>query len=184
MFWVALAETVITGAGLTLIYFNLKEAKRTADIARDQFSAAHRPLLVVRELDLSWVRDDTDITFVIINEGTAAAGQIVGEFKMLTRLAGAGVVDRAAIVLSTTFPEKLAPGKAVTCKGKVPSLSMPRAITMMGSKSALPATISFEGNLSYCGDTGIERRSAYYRPLKSSGLGFLPSDDPEREYPG
>src|SRR5438105_3411315 len=45
-------------------------------LARDEFNATHRPLLVVRSIDLNWdekKRDRTSVFFSLINEGMSDA---------------------------------------------------------------------------------------------------------------
>jgi hypothetical protein len=83
MFWAALAETIITFVGIALVGFTLREAKRSADAAKDQlelaqkdFVALHRPKIHIRFVEtIGWdsSKNVMPITITYVNVGLTEA---------------------------------------------------------------------------------------------------------------
>jgi hypothetical protein len=159
---------------------------KAVDLARAEFHASHRPRLVVREVDIFWVMNNTTISFVIINEGDSSAHNIDCEFEIRERLMGFSSARHKIVFEPDVLPRTLDPGRSAFCKGKC-SLNMPSVLSDFNIDivpNPLPRTIEFEGWATYSGITNLSRRSAYYRPYDIRAIRFRPSDDPEKEYSG
>jgi hypothetical protein len=137
---------------------------------------------------LFWVIDETTVSFVLINEGDADALNIELAVTLRVRMIGLDIGAGTPIVFEDgQFPSELAIGRSARCKGrcsvKIPALFESYNLAREG-KSPMENDLSFEWVSTYSGETGIFRRSAYYRPFDYGTIRFLPSDNSEREYPG
>jgi hypothetical protein len=185
-----LATIAIAGFTLTLWRATTEHGRvmgSVLNLARDEFNAAHRPKLVIREVDIFWAREHTDISFVMINEGNATAYNIEYEFKITERISKLVAAKRKINFPSNSIPFTLEPGKIISCKGIVET-NMPEFYIGWHARAQVKAaqiiSLEFEGFANYTGSTNLARHSAYYRPFDPETISFMPSNDPEKEYPG
>jgi hypothetical protein len=179
-------STAVIGAFTILLFFATYGQLRHL---RREFHASHRPKLVIRALDLFWVRDETTISFDLINEGEADAYHITAAFSIKERIGDfdVGTGGRPIVFEDGQIPDRLSIGQSARCVGKC-SINMPNLFggwqDAKGAGTPFEIGLIFDGAASYSGSTGIFRRSGYNRRYDPDNLRFRPADNPDREYPG
>jgi hypothetical protein len=185
-YWERTADPlVIITLGLVVVTLIMVCAVRSqVNLARDEFNATHRPKLVVREVSIFWVRTAAEVSFVLINEGETTAHNICCEFYIKDIIMiEHGRSKHKIDFTDNPIPNVLHPGTFTKHKGTV-TVDIPQFLTSAEAEPRIRCALSFEGFASYTRSNNLKRRSAYYRPWNIHTLSFMPSDDPDKEYPG
>ena len=180
-------STAVIAAFTILLFFATHGQLRHL---RREFHASHRPKLVIRALDLSWIGDKTTISFDLINEGEAEAFQITAAFTIRQQISDLDVGSAGIpIVLEAgQLPSRIRIGRAVRCTGKC-RVDMPsffgglQQIEAAGPEFKLRPKLIFDGSATYAGSTGVFRRSGYSRPYDASNLRFRSAERSRENIP-
>lgn len=163
-----------------------KAAHESADVARAEFNATHRPHLIARDISI----DGENIVFLLINKGDAPA--IVVESSLLVQYITDK--DQATLPMLSTGHNDL--GNISFAVGEVRQKAWPlgsagfhirfpeagKASKTDDITSFIKGETHFFMTIVYADSAGQRRRSVFHRKWDDKRRGFYRFDDPDQEY--
>jgi len=175
LFTVVLAFVTYVQALLTM---------KAIKLARDEFNATHRPLMIVRDVCL----DGNKIAYLLINKGDAPA--IIVESWIMAEFVPDETVKRP---LRSSGHSDL--GQLTFAVGEIRDLTyrIPGEIDFfirfpdakrigIEDRPPMRGDLHFTGTIIYADSSGQRRRSVFRRRWDDNRKGFYGVDDPDREY--
>lgn len=169
-----------------------KAAEAAAKLARDEFTASHRPRLIVRREELRFTPEHQGINLVIANVGDTPATRITADVNIKILPLGDGSLTRESmppysghqIDISQQFKDgggsaELKAGARVFVFFQLNELNQEAWDALTNNRQ----TLYFFGNVTFYDSVGTARDSAFFRIYNSVSRKFSPvSDDPDYEY--
>lgn len=184
----AAATVAICGLTVGLLRATSQQARLTRDalnLARAEFTAAHPPLVILRE---AVMEPESVIAYTLANIGGSPAiiqeSWIMAEYPeppfAIRNLRSAGHDDLGRLTL--------APGEIKDLTYALPSelsyyLRFENADRLReGGAYKTPSNLHFAGAITFADNQGALRRTIFRRRWDNSMRVFMPSTDPEHEY--
>ena len=161
----------------------LRELKRSIDLARADFVSAHRPKLIVRHVSLGPGQQATDavkVEYVIANVGgtTARVLELNTTMKLTPDLGRAPPYDPK---FTQTIDTEIEPGKYLSLRTASDALNYAALRT---ASRDLAARFYVFGYARFKDDIGVSRQMAFCRQLDPKTDRFVPTHDQDYEYEG